>query len=420
MTTVNHPGLEKWLADPGNLMPGFILAAGEEYLVQKAFDRIKAALLPQKAGGFNLEMLDGRTTPMGDIVEQVTTFSFLGGKKIVAVKQAPVFAVRAGAGEIQYSEKDLERLTDLVVSGIPEGHFLVMTSGTLDRRRKIFKTMESAGLVIDCTVSRGARKTDLDDQHRVLEGIAKTVLSRSGKTLEPAGFSALLDRTGFNPGLFAQNLEKLVVYSGDRPAVTRADVQAIVPRDKKDPIFSLTNAMMEKNMGQALFYLSSLMGDGFHPLQILKSFENLVRRMLLIKAFVADFSRQHPEIRMDRIHFNTFKQQVMQAIITRDDTVKQRTAQLQAELAGKRSGAGRNPAKKTSAVPDLLLAPNPKSPYPVFQAVEKSARFSINELRNALIALGDLDFAMKSSSMEATVGLEHFVMTFCQKGDPAP
>jgi DNA polymerase III delta subunit len=245
-------------------------------------------------------------------------------------------------------------------------------------------------------------------------------LSRSGKTLEPAGFSALLDRTGFNPGLFAQNLEKLVVYSGDRPAVTRADVQAIVPRDKKDPIFSLTNAMMEKNMGQALFYLSSLMGDGFHPLQILKSFENLVRRMLLIKAFVADFSRQHPEIRMDRIHFNTFKQQVMQAIITRDDTVKQRTAQLQAELAGKRSGAGRNPAKKTSAVPDLLLAPNPKSPYPVFQAVEKSARFSINELRNALIALGDLDFAMKSSSMEATVGLEHFVMTFCQKGDPAP
>jgi DNA polymerase III delta subunit len=347
-------------------------------------------------------------------------FHFLGGQKIIAVKQAPLFVTRAGAGEIQYLEKDLLRLTDLVVSGIPDGHFLVMTADALDRRRKIFKTLESAGLVIDCTVSQGARKADIDDQQQVLRDIADTVLSRSGKTLEPAGFSALVDRTGFNPGVFAQNLEKLVVYSGDRVAVSQADVQAIVPREKKDPIFSLTNAMMEKNMGQALFYLSSLMGDGFHPLQILKSFENLVRRLLLVKAFVADFSRQHPEIRMDRMPFNTFKQQVMPAIMAQDDTLKQQTAQQQAELSGGSvSGAGKKPAPKKAAVPDLLLAPNPKSPYPVFQAVDKSARFSLNELRNALIALGDLDFALKSSSMEAKVGLEHFVMIFCQKGDPA-
>lgn len=420
MPTVKHPGLEKWLMDPGNPMPKFVLAAGEAYLVQEAFDRIKAGLMTRNASQFNLEVLDGRSTPMGDIVEQVTTFSFFEGQKIVAVKQAPLFVTRAGAGEIQYLEKDLLRLTDLVVSGIPDGHFLVMTTDALDRRRKIFKTLESAGLVIDCTVSQGARKADIDDQQQVLRDIADTVLSRSGKTLEPAGFSALVDRTGFNPGVFAQNLEKLVVYSGDRPAVSQADVQAIVPREKKDPIFSLTNAMMEKNMGQALFYLSSLMGDGFHALQILKSFENLVRRLLLVKAFVGDFSRQHPEIRMDRMPFNTFKQQVMPAIMARDDTVKQQAAQQQAQLAGKVSDAGKKPVKKTAAVPDLLLAPNPKSPYPVFQAVEKSARFSLNELRNALIALGDLDYALKSSSMESKVGLEHFVMSFCQKGDPAP
>jgi DNA polymerase III delta subunit len=420
MPTVKHPDLEKWLADPGRPMPGFVLVSGEAYLVNEAFDRIKAALLKGNAGKFNIEVLDGRTTPMGDIVEQVTTFSFFDGQKIVAVKQAPLFAVRAGAGEIQYQEKDLLRLADLVTSGIPDGHFLVMTTDALDRRRKIFKTLESAGLVIDCTVPQGARKADLEDQHRLLQDIAQKVLLRSGKTLDSAGFLALVDRTGFNPGLFAQNLEKLVVYSGDRTAVSQADVQAIVTREKKDPIFSLTNAMMEKNLGQALFYLSSLVKEGFHPLQILKSFENMVRRLLLVKAFVAQFSRQHPDIRMDRMPFNTFKQKVMPAMVAQDDTFKQQTAQQQSELAGKGSDAGKKPGKKTAPVPDLLLAPNPKSPYPVFQAVEKSALFSLNELRNALIALGDLDFALKSSSMEANVGLEHFVMTFCEKGDPAP
>ncbi|MCF8092513.1 MAG: DNA polymerase III subunit delta [Desulfotignum sp.] len=416
MPTIKHQGLEKWLTDPDTRMPGFILAAGEDYLVQEAFDRIKTGLGSNNAGGFNLDVLDGRSTSMGDIVEQVTTFSFFGGKKIIAVKQAPVFAIKAGPGEISYSEQDLSRLSDLVEKGIPEGHFLVMTTTSLDRRRKIFKTMEKQGLVIDCTVSQGARKADLDDQRLVLQGIAKKMLSRSGKTMDQAGFSALVDRTGFNPGLFAKNLEKLVVYVKDRSTVLQTDVQAIIQRDRKDPVFSLTNALMEKNTGQAMFYLSSLLGDGFHPLQILKSFENLVRRLVLVKAFVEDFSRQHPDIRMDRMNFNTFKQKIMPGVIAHDDEMKKRMEQQQAILAPEPAPGGRKQAKKTAAAPDLLLAPNPKSPYPVFQSFDKSAGFSLKELCCALIALGDLDFALKSSSMEAKVGIENFVIIFCQKG----
>ncbi len=59
-------------------------------------------------------------------------------------------------------------------------------------------------------------------------------------------FSELTDRTGFNPSLVAQNIDKLLAYTGSRTAITRADVTAIIQRDKKDPIFSLTNALMEK------------------------------------------------------------------------------------------------------------------------------------------------------------------------------
>jgi DNA polymerase-3 subunit delta len=183
------------------------------------------------------------------------------------------------------------------------------------------------------------------------------------------------------------------VYTGDRTAISRTDVEAIIPRDKKDPIFSLTNAMMEKNVSQALFYLSSLRKDGFHPLQILKSFENLVRRMLLFKAFSLEFLEKHPNIRMDRMNFNGFKQQVLPAVIAHDQAL-------------------RDPVK------DLVLAPNPNSPYPIFQTFQKSIRFSLNELRDALISLGDLDFALKSSSVDADAGMEQFVMTFCLKGGP--
>lgn len=394
MPTVKHAGLNHWLATPGNSLPGFVLCAGEAYLVQKAEDQIKTRVLETAPSGCLLETLDGRVISMGDVIDQVCTFSFFGGK-LVLVRHTPMFAVKVGPGEVSYSEKDLNRLSEMVHNGIPDGHFLVMTAGSLDRRRKIVKTLEKTGLIIDCTVPQGARKADLDDQRQILQDVAKTVLARSGKTMEPAAFSELMDRTGFNPALFAQNLDKLMVYTGDRTAISRADVAAIIQRDKKDPIFSLTNAMMEKNVSQALFYLSSLRKDGFHPLQVLKSFENLVRRMLLFKAFSLEFSEKHPNIRMDRMNFNGFKQQIMPAVIAHDQALQ-------------------DPVK------DLVLAPNPNSPYPIFQTFQKSIRFSLNELKDALISLGDLDFALKSSSVDADAGIEQFVMTFCLKRRSAP
>ncbi len=397
-------------------LPGCILVAGDAFLVQESFELLKSFLLKKDPAGCNLDVLDGRSTPMGDIIEQVTTFSFFPGKKIIAVKQCPVFSTKAGPGEILYSENDFFRLADLVEKGIPEENFLVMTASSLDRRRKICKILDTSGLIIDCTVAQGARKADLDDQRSVLQNIARKVLNHSGKTMDQAAFSTLADLTGFNPGLFAKNLEKLVVYSGNRSAVLQTDVQAIIQRDKKDPIFSLTNALMEKNAGQALFYLSSLFADGFHPLQILKSFENMVRRLVLVKAFADDFFAAHPEIRSDRMNFNTFKQKIMPAVIAHDDAVKKQTKEHQAILSGELSSAGKKQEKKIAVPPDLLLAPNPQSPYPVFQNFDKSARFSLNELCCALIALGDLDFALKSSSMEAKVGIENFVMIFCKKG----
>ena len=417
MPTVKHKDLGKWLTRVhGTTLPGCILVAGDPFLVKESVEQITSFLFKDQSGGSNIEVLDGRSTPMGDIIEQVTTFSFFPGKKMIALKQAPIFSTRPGAGEILYSEKDFLRLSDLVEKGIPEDNFLIMTTASLDRRRKIYKTLDTSGLVIDCTVAQGARKADLDDQRAVLRDIAKKVLGRSGKTMDQAAFSTLSDLTGFDPGLFAQNLEKLVAYSGTRPAIEQADVKAVIPRDKKDPIFSLTNALMEKNAGKALFYLSSLFADGFHPLQILKAFENLVRKLVLVKAFVEDFALRHPDVRLDRINFNTFKQKVLPAIIAHDDIVKKQTQAFQTTLAGNVASDGKKKEKKTAPPSDLLLAPNPKSPYPLFQSFDKSAGFSLDELCSALIALGDLDFALKSSSMEAKVGIENFVIIFCQKG----
>jgi DNA polymerase-3 subunit delta len=129
--------------------------------------------------------------------------------------------------------------------------------------------------------------------------------------------------------------------------------------------------------------------------------------MLLFKAFSLAFCEKHPNVRVDRLHFNGFKQQVLPAIIAHDQALQNPAARDEADQA-----AG-------DSVRDLVLAPNPNSPYPIFQTFEKSVRFSLDELRSAMISLGDLDFALKSSSADADAGIEQFVMTFCRKGGPS-
>jgi DNA polymerase III delta subunit len=392
--------------------PRFFLICGEVFLVRRSFNKLADFLLQDVNREFGLDLVEGSTTSMGDIIEQTTTFSFLLSKRVIAVKNAPLFSGGASA-DISYSPRDLDLLSTLIEKGIPEKHTLVMTCSSLDKRKKVFKTIQTHGVVIDCTVSKGIRKSDLDEQRGVLQEIAKNLLAVSKKRMDAAAFNALVDQTGFNPDLFAGNIEKLIAYTGANRVIGLDDIRAVVIRDKKDPIFSLTNALLEKDAAKALSLLSSLFKEGFHPLQILKSLENQVRKLLMIKSFILSFSTNKGSQNFKRMNFNGFTQAMMPIILAYDEKIKKTLAERDAFL----SPVNPTGKEKKKAIPtDLLLAPNPKSPYPVFLTFQKSENFSLNELKGAIIALGDLDYQLKSAPIDANVGIENFIITICRKG----
>lgn len=396
--------------------PLVFLICGESFLVRKAFDVLVNELLRGLPREFALETLDGKRTPVGDIIEQVATFSFLQSRKVIAVKDAPLFLARALPGEIAYAANDMDILVGLIEKGIPENHTLIITAGAPDRRKKIYKLINEQGMIIDCTVAQGVRKADLDEQRSVLRDLARQMLSGANKTMDQAGFTALVEQTGFNPELFAGNIEKLLAYTGTRPVISVQDILAVVHRDKKDPIFSLTNAVMDRDAAGALDLLSSLFSDGFHPLQILKTLENQVRKLLAVKCFVAGVYHDGAGLPpLKSMHFNGFKQTMMPRITAHDQAVVQ--ADLDRETAlGPREDRPQKKAKKSKGpANDLLLAPNPKNPYPVFQDFLKSEHFSLDELVVALTALADLDHGLKSSGIDAKTGIENFILTLCRK-----
>ncbi len=419
MGLIKHNTLARQLAAvTGKDAPKAFLICGDPFLVRKAFDTLTSELLRGQSKVFALETLDGKTTPVGDVVEQVSTFSFIGSKKVIALKDAPLFIAKGGAGERSYSAADMDVLADLIAKGIPDSHTLVMTTGTLDRRKKMYNVMNEHGIIIDCTVAQGERKADLDEQRAVLRDLSRQMLSGTGKTLDTPGFNALMEQTGFNPELFAGNIEKLLAYTGTRQVITVQDIMAVVHRDKKDPIFSLTNAVMQRDATLALNLVSSLFNNGFHPLQILKTLENLVRKLLAIKCFTTEIygtPNQMPPLR--NMSFNGFKQTLLEKIVVRDQQMLAVDKADAMVLAGNSDASPQKSKFKKSPAIDLLLAPNPKSPYPVFQNFRNSENFSLDELTQALKTLADLDYRVKSSGADTKTGIENFIMVLCRKGD---
>ncbi len=407
--TIKHNKVKHFLSSADTkAFPNLIFIHGEQYLLKKALESMSEFLLGSNLDKFAMETLEGGSVSMGEIIEQVSTFSFSLSRKVILVKNIPLFQSKTKTNEIVFSQSELDHFMNFIEKGIPENHYLILTTNLVDKRKKIFKEIKDKALVIDCQVASGSRKADIDEQRAVLQTIARQVLSKADKNLEPMAFISLVDLTGFDLELFARNLEKLIVYAGKNPNITNADVNSVVSRDKTDPIFNLTNALMEKDTKKILFYFNSLLNKGFHILQLLRSLENQIRKLILVKCCTQQISR-NKTIGIKKMGFNAFKQNILPKIVEYDKKTKREIKELNESFLIQNS-------KKESKQNELLLAPNPKNAYPVFQIFQKSENFSQKELNQALIFLSDMDYKMKSSSFDIKTALENFIINICSKG----
>lgn len=402
---VKHSGLESYLQLLENEnVPNLILVFGDPFLVKQAQDQLTSFLLRDNEDPFGLVTLDGGTVSMGEIIEQSATFSFFQSPKTILVKNAPLFQASAKPDETIFSPSDMDRFCRFIESGIPENHTLLLTTSQADKRKKLFKTIQKHALMVDCQVSRGSRKKDLDEQRAVLSTVSEQKLSSTGKRIAPDAFSRLVELTGFDLSLFSQNLEKLVVFTGKTQVILKKDVDTVICRDKEDPIFDFTNAFLDKNVPDTLFYLNSLLDKNFHILQLLRALENQVRKLLVMKCCTTELDPGI--IPSTKGNFNGFRQRILPKIIAFDKKIKIESDTMTSLFTESK-------AKKKSEQNDLLLAPNPKNPYPVFILFQRSANFTLGELNHTLCFLGDMDYRLKSSSFDARTVLENHIIRMC-------
>jgi DNA polymerase-3 subunit delta len=310
-------------------------------------------------------------------------------------------------------------LQNAVKKGFPKGNHLIITTEAVNKKTGLFNTIKEVGVIIDCSVPKGNRKDDKAAQAAVINASMRSILNKRGKRIGRDAYNALYDLTGFDLRIFTNNIEKLTDYIGERDEITVNDVKSVLKRSKKDPLYEFTNAITDKDMDQALFFMSALLygGDIQHPLQLLAAIANQIRKLLMIKSFVRSRGGKawHSACR-----YPQFQSAVMPAVIEFDREIAGRIKawdkMLNAETLpktkkGKKSKAG----TKKNSDKLFLIAQNPRSPYPVYRMLQKSEKFTEIELLAAMRFIHEADLRFKSSGQDPKLILENIILKICRK-----
>lgn len=314
---------------------------------------------------------------------------------------------------IHTSRDNAGHLAQAVEKGFPAGNCLIITTDRVDKRRNLYKLILKKGTVIDCSVPHGDRRADRIVQETVLKEQMAEILTKNNKTMGKMAFSALMEMTGFDLRTFLNNLEKLISYSGDREEISIDDVASVLKRTKKDPIYELTNSVSDKNIEQSLFLIDSLLADNIHPLQVLAAITNQIRKLLLVKDFVLS-----PRGRTWRsgISFDRFKSDVIPSLQEYDRELDELLHDWGRMISDDTdTKVSKKPGKGRKSETALLVAKNPKNPYPIFLTLQKTENFSRRELLDAVGLMSDADLKLKSSAQNPRLVLERIIFRVCQK-----
>jgi len=259
------------------------------------------------------------------------------------------------------------RLGELLDGKLPEWAFLLLTAVQVDRRTKLFKRFEELGAAAFLGLERDRYgKVDRDS---LLNFISQR-LRQAGKNLQPQARDMIVARAGDDLRMLQQELDKLLLYVGDRPAIQTQDIEAVVADHGEGWIFDLTRAIGDRDALGALGQLSRLMGQGEHPLKILGTIAGEVRRLLAARDLLDGELRPYWKRGMSYQQFQ--------------------------QIAAKQG-----------------VAALTRSPYADYMCFQRAERFTLGELVGNMESLFDADLRLKSSGSQPRLVMEKLILGMC-------
>lgn len=238
-------------ADPS--APVFLIHGDDDYAVKQRARQLFQQW-SQELGGMDHEIIDAQVSNSGDALkalgrlrEGLQTLPFFGGGKVVWL-QSCSFLGMDRTSQAQAVTEALGEIAQELKSFPWQNVRLLISAGDVDKRRAFYKTIEKIGAI----ESFLAWSLDDKDWAGEAEMATRKELRARKKEINEEALAELVQAVGPHRQQLANEIEKLCLYVGDRPAITSADITAIVSRNKQARAFALAEALGDRNLPRVL------------------------------------------------------------------------------------------------------------------------------------------------------------------------
>ncbi|MCR5029904.1 MAG: DNA polymerase III subunit delta, partial [Selenomonadaceae bacterium] len=213
------------------------------------------------------------------------TVPFLSEKSVLVLRDTGLFREKKSAAESdapkgKAKDKEMERLL-AALSDMPETNYVIFESrAKADKRKKIAKTVEKVGAVLDAEPERPWTiepwlRGKLAEMGRSFDREASAYFMNVVSAMDPVSL-----------GFLDQELSKLALYT-DAKRFARADLERAFSSVPEVSGFAVNEAISERNVKKALSILERELSDGVYQPLIIAGLVRHVRQLWQAKLLMA-------------------------------------------------------------------------------------------------------------------------------------
>ncbi|MCL2678183.1 MAG: DNA polymerase III subunit delta [Clostridiales bacterium] len=254
----------------GVFLPAYIFYGKEPFLLEEALSAVVASFASQ-GDQWNVEVLTGETATPLEVALAAGASSFLGGRRLVLLKDCGWLEAKAGeGGGKKGGEPDMSPLLEYLAKPNQENCLILLSGQSIDKRRRLAQAVQKCGRIVEFAPLNDGQLTDW----------IKKRLQRQGKRAPGEVLDHLILSCGNNLHALAGEIDKLVCHSGDNPLISYEEARLAVSQSSLLSVFTLVDAVCAKDGRLAAGLLRGMLKQGEPAQRILSLLARQIHNMM--------------------------------------------------------------------------------------------------------------------------------------------